>query len=151
MFKSHDDYRSYRGEAQRDGIAESLLQTFISDETTGEQRAHNGVGFVGELVDTSKVSEEEQTHRDDHVRINHDAESHEIENRDVSQCYRRKPDQPEDDTSSREELQRMPKKEYPWTAPRVLARYLALRTTTTKPTVCSIDDYDGMESWEGEG
>lgn len=101
-------------------------------------------------MNTSKESEEEPTCRDNRVRINHVAEGHEIVNHDVSQCYQGKSEQPEINTNSMKDIQQISGSVYPWTAPRVLARYLALRMQSEWPIVWTVDDYDGLESWEEE-
>ena len=100
------------------------------------------------LAIASRKGDEEPTRGDDHVQINHDADGHAIVNHEVRQCCRGAITHTDGDTSSRKGLQTKSRAEYPWTAPRVLARYLALRMQTTKPQVWSIDDYDVMESWE---
>ena len=122
-FRSHDGCRSYRGEAERDG--------------------------VGELADTRMGSKEKQKYNDNHVRSNHDVESHDIVTHDASRCCRRKSERPKVNVRSQERKQKMQESKYPWTTPRVLARYLALRMKTDEPTVWSIDGYDGLESWGG--
>ena len=152
--ENHDDCRSYNGYAERDGVAENLPQTFalnnwehLFDDGKMEdaQLENNG------LVITSGEGDEEPTRGDDHVQTNYDVNGHAVVNHEIRQCCRGEITQTKGDTSSRSNLQPKPRVEYPWTAPRVLARYLALRMQRESPTVWSIDDYDGTESWEEEG
>ena len=147
VFEIHDDCRSDKGEAEPDGVARNSLSTW--DARTNARRCGE-VAFDEGPVKANKGSEEEPTHRDYHVRINRDAESHAIVNHDADQCCRRESGQFEANTSSKEEAKIMPRRRYPWTAPRVLAKYLALRMQTEETTVWSIDDYDGQEPWEEE-
>lgn len=136
VFKNHGDCGSCRGEVEREGVVKSL------EHETNEPNE--------ELVEASKASEEERKRRDDHVRIKRDVECHEIVHHDASQCCRRRSEQTEAHTNSTEGLEGMPRKRYPWTAPRLLAKYLALRMQGECPSEWPIDDHDGWESWEEE-
>ena len=92
-FRSHDDCRSYRREAERHGLAESLLQLLTSEEGISKQQRANDVGSElrpkgaqfgkSELVVTSKAIDEERTRGDDHVKINHDVASHAVVNHEA--------------------------------------------------------------------
>ena len=140
VLRNHDDCRSYRGETDQDGVAGNV-QTNLGhslDSKTGRNE---------EMRDAEKVIEEEPKHTDDHVRINHDANSHEIVNHAASQRCRRELDRPNANGITK---QGVAKRDYPWIAPRVLAQYLAMRMSGGTPIEWTIDDYDGEESWEEE-
>lgn len=150
VFRRHNDRRRYRGETDPVGVAGSLRHCFTSEESMEKTQTHNDAGFDGELISTSKACEEEQTHRENHVRNNQDVDSHEVVNHCASQRCLWALDQFEVDVSSKEETQAMPETKHPWTASRVLAQYLALRMKAGEPTACSIVDYDGLGSWKEE-
>ena len=84
------------------------------------------------------------------MRINHEAFSHEIANHDVSRCCRSELDRTEVNASASEGTHEVSEDKYPWTAPRVFARYLAHRMNSNEPKMWSLDDYDGLEPWQEE-
>ena len=143
VFRSHDDCRSSGGEAVRAGVGERLTPNW-EHAIDGDTRPSEG------LSKASEGREEELKHRDHHVKSNRDAYGHEIANHDESQRSRCESEQPEADDNHKAKSPRRLACNYPWTAPRVIAQYLALRMKEDKPTVWSIDDYDGSESWKEE-
>ena len=99
------------------------------------------------LAHARVIGNEERKHNDYHVKINRDADCHAIVNHDANRLCRKKSDQPKGDVNSQTEKQPMLESKHPWKTPQVLAKYLALRMKTMKPTMWSIDDYGGVESW----
>ena len=104
-----------------------------------------------EPMSSSSTGKVEPTCDDNHVRDDCDAQCHKIRNHEIDQYHRGKTEPiAVGKGKQREEAQRGEWR-YPWTAPRVILGCLKLIMGKGGPSVWTIDDYDGEESWRGRG
>ena len=102
---------------------------------------------AGEPRPKSNRGKDKPTCEDDRVMNGHDVNDHATSNHDVSQNHRRESEPRLFECSSPQGIEKVEEREFPWIAPRVILQYLTWGTMGNKPTIWSLDNRDGWESW----
>ena len=101
----------------------------------------------GGSFDTEGLCEEELTCEGNHAMEGREVYDHESGNHVVILNHRRESDQIEMESDHQKDVSGNNTKPYPWRAPRVMLQYLTKVMSTQEPTTCSVDNYDGEETW----
>ena len=115
----------------------------IEQVNIGQLERQDDIRPDNDAMVSYKVEEEHPRSANHHARDNRDASSHEVGTHVMSQNDQGETEKTEFDNGTTQSR----RTDFPWTAPRIIWEFLEHDVGEDGPTIWSIDNYDGEDSW----